>query len=176
MTQTRAILPADLRAFYAEARQATYAASSPPAEKPAIPRSKELCYEAGPYCYVDRYVDDPAVRPGNFFGLEVVSREGATGPVIASCSYGGGFTAEGLNLPENADLGAVLKQVLHEHTDRVRFGERFRVDVQTEAGLWTYEDLGAVEPWGWRGMELIWLGQVMVYTLGYQGGCLLAGF
>ena len=171
----RAILPDDLRVFYAAARATTYAASSAPASQATLPHAKELTCAAPPYFYCDRYFDTPA-RPGNFFGIEVVHQGAPDGPVVASCSYGGGFTEAGLNLPPGADLGAVLKAALHDYAACVRFGDVLRAELPTEAGLWRYEDHGEVLDWGWQGTELIWLDDVLVYSLGYQGGCLLPGY
>lgn len=170
----RAILPDDLRVFYAQARAVTYAASSAPAVRPALPHSKELPWPQPPWYYVDRYFDTPD-RPGNFVGLEVISRDRLDGPVVASCSYGGGFTDEGLALAPGADIGAVLKAALHDFAATVRFGEALAAELRTEAGLWRYEDAGEVTPWGWAGTERIWLDEMLVYSLGYQGACFLAG-
>ncbi len=171
--QARAILPAALRAFYERARANTYAAGLRPVAHPLIPGSKELRYDEPPYFYHDRYFDDPA-RPGNFFGLEVVSQGGYDGPAIAACSYGGGLMAD-LAGGEEA-VYKLLQRVLREQAARVRFGERVSVEQPTAAGLWRYEDTGEVTAWGWTGVERIWRDGELLYSLVYQGGCLLAGY
>ncbi len=172
----RPILPPDLRAFYAHARALTYAASQPAAPNPLLPGSHELSYAEGGYLYEDRYFDNPAQRPGSFFGMEIVRQGGAAGPVIATCGYGGGLTEAGLQLTSDAAVGQVLQPVLREYANRVRFGERLRVHRTLETGRWVYADEGEIRPWGWTGIERIWLEGVLVYSLSYQGGCLLAGY
>lgn len=172
---TRAILPNDIRAFYARARAATYAAGTAVVPHPTLPHAKELPFEAPPLFYCDRYFDTPA-RPGNFFGIETVHQGAPDGPVVASCSYGGGFTDAGLNLPPGADLGDVLKAMLREYAALVRFGDSVQAELRVEAGQWRYEDAGDVLDWGWQGTERIWLDDTLVYSLGYQGGCLLPNY
>ena len=175
-TPPRMILPPDLREFYARARAQTYAASQPPAANAVLPGAHELSYAEAVYLYEDRYFDNPAERPGNFFGMELVRLNMADSQVVASCSYGGGLTDDGLRLTTDAAVGQFLQTMLREYADRVRFGEMLRVERRQESGRWVYADEGEVRPWGWRGMERIWLDGVLVYGLGYQGGCFLPGF
>jgi hypothetical protein len=175
-TPLRPILPPDVRDFYVRARAQTYAAGMSPAPTPILPGAHELRYAEAVYLYEDRYFDNPAERPGSFVGIELVRLNMESNPVIASCSYGGGLTADGLRLTGDAAVGQFLQLMLGEYAERVRFGEMLRVDRHHDAALWVYADEGEVQPWGWRGAEHIWRDGVLVYSLGYQGGCFVPGF
>lgn len=175
-TPLRPILPPDVREFYIRARTRTYAAGMSADPNPILPGAHELRYAEAVYLYEDRYFDNSAERPGNFFGIELVRLNLDENPVIASCSYGGGLTDDGLRLTSDAAVGRFLQLILREYAERVRFGEMLRVERRQEGDRWVYADEGEVRPWGWRGTERIWLDGVLVYGLSYQGGCFLPGF
>jgi len=141
-----------------------------------VPHSHELHYhdEQSPYFYQDRYFDTPN-RPGNFFGIEVISSASFDGPPVLACSYGGGLSDAGMALGEAAVYG-VLRPVLREHAAGARFGRRLTVPHDDDMGTWLYEDNGQVAPWGWYGTERIAHNGLVVYELLYSGGCFLSGF
>lgn len=168
----REILPLPLKGFLARARADTYASNGIPERNPLIPGSKELRYkEDGFMCYHDRYFDVPG-RPGNFAGMELVTAERFDGSEhLMVYTYGGGLTAEGLELGEGPVYGS-LQDFLKEQAPRARMGESFKV----QDGEWEYENEGEITDWGWKDRETLRKNGILVHEVNAQGIALVKGF
>lgn len=162
-------LPRGLKEFWTRARTNTYAGDATPIPGISSPGSSGFHYdeENCPYIYVDEY-HTHAKSPGNFIGTEMVRKYRFDGPRVALYTYAGGLTKNGLTLGEETIYG-ILKKVLREKAEIVRFGNRIMTEIENQDGHWQYEGYGSLKPWGWDDKERITLNHVLVYELSGAG-------
>ena len=162
-------LPHDLQEFWTRARANTYAGDTVPIPGLTSPGSTGYRYfeENNPYIYTDEY-HSHSKTPGKFAGAEMIRKYRYDGQRTAFYTYAGGLTEEGLKLGEET-VYEILKKVLKEKAEIVRFGNRVMTEVENQDGRWQYEGYGSLKPWGWEDKERITLNHVLVYELSGTG-------
>ena len=164
-------LPLDLQKFWARARVNTYAGDATPIPGITSPGSTGFRYheEKSDLFYIDEFHTHSKI-PGRFIGGEAIRQGSYMGLRSGFYHYAGGLTEEGLKLGEETVYG-VLKKVLKERAEVVRFGNRVMIDIEGQGGNWQYEGYGSIKPWSWEDRERITLNHALLYEFVGTGVC-----
>lgn len=172
----REILPKDLSEYYVRARKNTFASGKKPVMNLYLPNfwGYEYHENVSPYYYQDNYFDSKD-RPGNFSGIEIISKDNFESTFLTTYNYGGGLTEEGMEEGESA-VYSRLTTFLKVHAEEVRFGKNVSFSFEDEDGEWVYKGEGEITSMCWEDKEEILHNGKKVYELTGVGMSFIEGY